>query len=209
MGPGKLADERNPIYFHDEDGVRAVDVGLSGEDYKTHLLRHNMEERGEELRLAYVALTRARHQAVIWWASAWYANDSPLGRLLFAQGPDGYVDWRGGRRPREDDALARFEKVAELAPHAVTIEPARLGMPTRWSPDLDADAALDRARFERRIDTAWRRTSYSALTAAAHDAIVASEPEEAGVTDEPPLPPCRPPPSCRSRRWPAAHSSAR
>jgi len=182
---GKLADERNPIYFHDEDGVRAVDVGLTGEDYKAHLLRHNMEERGEELRLAYVALTRARHQAVIWWASAWYANDSPLGRLLFAQRPDGYVDWRGGRRPREDDALARFEQVAERAPHAVSVEPARLSTPAYWTRPLDPDAVLDRARFERRIDTAWRRTSYTALTSAAHDAIVASEPEEAGVTDEP------------------------
>ncbi len=182
---GGLAKPGTPVYFHDEDGRRAVDVGLSGEGYQAHLLAHNMEERGEELRLAYVALTRARHQAVIWWASAWYANDSPLGRLLFAQGAEGYVDWRGGRRPREADARARFEQVAQLAPHAVSVEPARVSLPAHWSPALDVNAALDRARFERGIDTAWRRTSYSALTAAAHDAIVASEPEETGVTDEP------------------------
>ena len=30
-----------------------------------------VEQRGEDLRLAYVALTRARHQAVVWWAPAW------------------------------------------------------------------------------------------------------------------------------------------
>ncbi len=182
---GRLADEGQPVYFHDDEGQRAIDVGLAGDEYQAHLHQHNVEERGEELRLAYVALTRARHRAVIWWASAWYARDSPLGRLLFAQDVDGNVAWQGARRPREDDALARFEKIAELAPHAVSVEPARLGMPARWSPALDADAVLERARFERRIDTAWRRTSYSALTAAAHDAVVASEPEQAGVTDEP------------------------
>jgi exodeoxyribonuclease V beta subunit len=183
--PGRLADDGEPVYFHDESGRRAIDVGLSGSEYDTHLRRHNIEERGEELRLAYVALTRARHQAVIWWASAWYAKESPLGRLLFAQGPEGNVDWQGGRRPREDDALRRFEQVAAEAPHAVSVEPARLGLPARWSAAIDADATLDRARFERQIDTAWRRTSYTALTAAAHDALVASEPEDAGITDEP------------------------
>ncbi|MGH2871994.1 MAG: 3'-5' exonuclease, partial [Solirubrobacteraceae bacterium] len=182
---GRLADEGQPVYFHDDEGRRAIDVGLAGDEYANHLHQHNLEERGEELRLAYVALTRARHQAVIWWASAWYARDSPLGRLLFTQDASGNVGWQGFKRPREDDALARFEQVAALAPDAVAVEPARLGLPSRWSPSLDADAVLAPARFERRIDTAWRRTSYSALTAAAHDAIVASEPEEAGVTDEP------------------------
>ncbi|MDE3133797.1 MAG: hypothetical protein KGL15_07015, partial [Acidobacteriota bacterium] len=182
---GRLADEGQPVYFHDDEGRRAIDVGLSGDEYANHLHQHNVEERGEELRLAYVALTRARHQAVIWWASAWYARDSPLGRLLFTQDVSGNVGWQGFKRPREDDALARFSEVAALAPHAVAVEPARLGMPARWAPPLDADAVLAPARFERRIDTAWRRTSYSALTAAAHDALVASEPERAGVTDEP------------------------
>ena len=113
-------------------------------------------------------------------------SDSPLGRLLFAQDAEGNVDWQGGRRPREDDALAplRADRRAG-APRRLGRAGRGSGMPARWSPALDADAMLDRARFERRIDTAWRRTSYSALTAAAHDAIVASEPEEAGVTDEP------------------------
>ena len=136
-----------------------------------------------------MALTRARHQAVVWWASSWSANESPLGRLLFAQRSDGEVDWRGGRKPREADAEQRFEQIRELAPHAVAVESAALGMPLTWRPDLDADAVLERARFTRRLDSSWRRTSYTALTAAAHDALVTSEPERAGVFDEPEGPP--------------------
>jgi exodeoxyribonuclease V beta subunit len=182
---GRLADEGQPVYFHDDEGRRAIDVALSGDEYGVHLHQHNVEERGEELRLAYVALTRARHRAVIWWASGWFARESPLGRLLFAQDAEGNVGWQGFKRPREDDALARFEQIAALAPHAVSVEPARLGPREHWRPALDADARLAPAQFNRRIDTAWRRTSYSALTAAAHDAIVTSEPEESGITDEP------------------------
>ena len=187
--PGFMTREGSPVYFHDDDGERAIDIGLSGDGYKAHYLRHSIESRGEDLRLAYVALTRARHQAVIWWASSWSANESPLGRLLFAQRPDGEVDWRGGRKPREADAEQRFEEIRELAPHAVAVESATLGLPLSWRPELDADAVLERARFTRRLDSSWRRTSYTALTAAAHDALVTSEPERAGVLDEPEGPP--------------------
>ncbi len=182
---GKLPDEGRPVYFHDEHGQRAIDVALEGADYRAHLHQHQVEERGEELRLAYVALTRARHQVVIWWASSWYARDSPLGRLLFAQDADGHIDWQGRKRPREQDAHARLEEAQRAAPHAIALEPARLGAPVSWSPGLDREAPLERARFNRRIDTSWRRTSYSALTAGAHELPATTEPEDPGISDEP------------------------
>ncbi len=180
-----LEDIGQPVHFHDHDGQRAIDVGPSGAEYRAHLRQHHVEERGEELRLAYVALTRARHQAVVWWASSWHARDSPLGRLLFAQDADGTVRWEGQQRPREDDALARFDAVAAAAPHAVSIAPARPGLHAAWARSAADGIALDRARFERTLDSAWRRTSYSALTAAAHESLVTSEAEDPGVTDEP------------------------
>jgi exodeoxyribonuclease V beta subunit len=183
--PGRLAQEGSPVYFHDENGERSIDVGLSGDGYDSHLLSHNIEERGEDLRLAYVALTRARHQATIWWASAWTAKDSPLGRLLFAKRDDGSVDWQGGRRPREDDALHRFGEIAALAPDAISVEPARPMLSARFNPPADSDTGLERARFTRTLDTSWRRTSYTALTAVVHDAVIASEPEESVIADEP------------------------
>jgi len=42
---------------------------------------HVAEQRGEELRLAYVAITRARHQVVVWWARGYGSHDSALGHL--------------------------------------------------------------------------------------------------------------------------------
>ncbi|HLH47119.1 MAG TPA: hypothetical protein VKV25_08170, partial [Acidimicrobiales bacterium] len=44
------------------------------------------------------------------------------------------------------------------------------------------------AAFGRLLDLAWRRASYSSITAAAHGDAVASEPEDPGVADEPPAP---------------------
>jgi exodeoxyribonuclease V beta subunit len=46
-------------------------------------------------------------------------------------------------------------------------------------------AELDAASFSRDLDRRWRRTSYSDLTAGAHEAVVGSEPEADVVADEP------------------------
>src|SRR5581483_2472479 len=47
---------------------------------------------------------------------------------------------------------------------------------------------LAAARFDRRLDEWWRRTSYSDITAEAHEAMVASEPEQPVLADEPSVP---------------------
>jgi exodeoxyribonuclease V beta subunit len=46
-------------------------------------------------------------------------------------------------------------------------------------------AELTAARFDRHLDLRWRRTSYSDITSEAHDALVASEPEQPLLADEP------------------------
>ena len=70
------------------------------------------------------------------------------------------------------------------------IEPAGAGPVPRWQPAAEPAIDLRAAPFERRLDMGWRRTSYTALTAAAHDADpvegVSSEPEEPDLQDEPP-----------------------
>ena len=43
------------------------------------------ESAGEELRLTYVALTRAQSQVVTWWAPSWYAGNAGLTRLLLGR----------------------------------------------------------------------------------------------------------------------------
>ena len=70
------------------------------------------EEDGEELRLAYVALTRARHQAVIWWAGTRDTCTSPLSRLAFAREEDGTVRPRSDV-PSDEDAAERFRRLGE------------------------------------------------------------------------------------------------
>ncbi len=179
-----------PVAYHDPDAGdrRTIDVGLEGEDFDRHKEQHLIEERGEDLRLAYVALTRAKHQAVVWWAPSWNSRDSALGRLLFARTDDGTVPAIGRYTPSDKVAVERFEKLAGEAVGCISVERSRLAQPIAYSGPLRAPAELLAARFDRALDRRWRRTSFSDITSGAHEPRVASEPEELVLSDEPETP---------------------
>ncbi len=184
--PGWIPREPQPVFFHDPDAgdERVIDVGTDGPDFPRHRRQHEAEQRGEDLRLAYVALTRAQHQAVVWWAGSWDSRDSALGRLLFARDADGNVPPAGGSTPSDAMAVDRFEALAADAPGCISVERAAVGSASAWPGEPREAAELTAARFDRRLDRRWRRTSYSDITAGAHEARVASEPEERVVSDE-------------------------
>jgi exodeoxyribonuclease V beta subunit len=177
-----------PVTFHDAAGVRTIDVGLDGPQWKGHVAQHVDEQRGEDLRLAYVALTRAKHQAVVWWAGSFDSRNSALSRLLFARDGDGNVAASGAAVPSDETALARFRELA-----GVSVEVSALGPTVSWPGDVPATSALSASAFGRTLDWWWRRTSFSDITSGTYEPHVASEPEEPVVDDEsapvaPPVP---------------------
>ena len=182
-----LAREPEPIFFHEPAlaDARTIDVGLDGPDWNRHLQQHQAEQRGEDLRLAYVALTRARHQAVVWWAGSFDSRHSALSRLLFARRePSHDVPALGRYTPSDDEALKRLAELAARAPGCVSVETADPGAPLRWSSAAPSPAELTVAEFRRFIDLGWRRTSYSDIAGGSHDPLVSSEPEEGVLQDE-------------------------
>jgi len=182
-----ISRDAEPVFFHDPAAGfrRTIDVGLEGRAWSSHVRRHRLEQRGEDLRLAYVALTRAKHQAVIWWAGSYDSRNSPLGRLLFARDEAGNVAPDGGSTPTDAAAAERFRELAAVAPGRIRVERSSLERPTTWSPPVDTPVDLAAARFDRRLDLWWRRTSYTDITAEAHDLLVGSEPERPALSDEP------------------------
>jgi exodeoxyribonuclease V beta subunit len=179
-----------PVFFHDPEAgdTRTIDVSLQGADYDRHRDQFVSEQRGEDLRLAYVAVTRARHQVVLWWAGSWDSRNAPLTRLLFSADEHGDVAAQGTSTPSDAAFAAGVEKLAARAPGCVSLERASLRLPAAWSPPLPRPARLSASAFDRGLDLRWRRTSYSDLTATVHDSWVTSEPEEPLLSDEPAAP---------------------
>ena len=109
----------------------------------------------------------------MWWAGAWDSQHSPLGRLLLAKEPNGNVPADGGSIPPDAKVLARLEELQAVAPGCISVARSHVDGPQSWSPpSSDAPSELLAARFDRHLDLRWRRTSYSDITAAAHDPLV-------------------------------------
>jgi exodeoxyribonuclease V beta subunit len=186
---GAKNPQQSTLLLHDPDGSRVLDVGgPDGPGYEARKEVAEAEDAGEELRLLYVALTRAMCQVVLWWAPSGQAAGAPLHRLLLGR-TDGDAEPAARVKVPDDDAvLPRL--VAWGWPDEIAIEPVSAVTPLRWGPAVEEPPALAAAEFRRTLDTAWRRTSYTGLTAAVHDAPrVTSEPEQPERTDEPTEPP--------------------
>ena len=172
------------VSFHDGD-QRCLHIGgKNSPELSSAQMAADQEALGEELRLTYVALTRAQSQVVAWWAPSWDEPNGGLSRLLRGRA-------RGDSRvplvcdpPKITCAdartmLRRWEEVGALViEDSVPVAPTEL-------PPATLPAGLDVRHFHRGIDTAWRRTSYSGLVRAAEDAVgVSSEPETVELDDE-------------------------
>jgi exodeoxyribonuclease V beta subunit len=162
---------------------RVLDLGgRDGSTWRASRAQASLEDCGEQLRLLYVAATRAQSQVVAWWAPTTNAKNSALHRVLF------------GRRPGEatvpdvctplDDAtslqiLAQWQRIG--GPVVERVIPRAVPEPLVEEP---AGPLVVRT-FDREVDATWRRTSYTGLTRDDHAApAVGSEAPEVGKDDE-------------------------
>ena len=182
--PSWIPDDSFPR-FHDPDNDERRTIDLSGTNAPTRR-RYIAEERGEDLRLLYVALTRAQHQAVLWWAGSAGSKDSSLSRLTVDREADGTVPAWGSATPSDAAMTALLCDLAARAPGRISVEVADLaGDAGAYAPDAPALTDLEVEHFDRQLDRRWRRTSYSAITAGQHEGPrVGSEPDTPVIDDE-------------------------
>lgn len=192
------------VIFQDPiSGGRTIDVA-PGEGWPTKAeaarrkAEAEAEARGENLRLAYVGLTRAEHQSIVWWAPVYRSNTTGLARLLFARHRTGEIDpdrWAAPtvRLPGDTDVpdvLARtFDRSDGIVAIAVTNLAGDPAIPPTAHHNLDEPGSLQIATFDRKLDRSSRRWSFSAISdgarAGGHDPSDGTM-GDAGVGDEPP-----------------------
>ena len=163
---------RVPIVHRDGSGRTVVDVGSPAEQDAKGAAR--AEDLGEQLRLLYVAATRAEHRLVLWW---WPLSarrrqpgycESATSKVLFCpENPD-------GPRVRADLDAPKLDLKA--LPAALDTAVGRLGdgaawamvpddpQPVDWTDDDTGDVDPRRRVFTGDVDRAWTRASYTALT---------------------------------------------
>ena len=160
------------VSVYEDEGVRYVDSAPSiawvdnDLDQTERKRRDKIESEGDELRLLYVAVTRAQHQLVIWWGRSPkdYALKGPLARVLFGSTEDLQQD------TKVDDETAReklTELVKRLGPNVSFDELTKWVDGRHWeAPTPEVSGVLNAEPFpEREIERdAWYRWSYSSLS---------------------------------------------
>jgi exodeoxyribonuclease V beta subunit len=106
-----LAQEKQRILFHDVAHEQQLTLDLGSSNMDHHRTLAQREELAEELRLMYVALTRARHRCYVYWGKVKDADVSAPA-YLFHQPPE--KDWGGGE-DRRSGLMDRFKGLSDAA----------------------------------------------------------------------------------------------
>ncbi len=147
-------EESEHVAFHDAEGRRALDLGSA--EHGAAVKRALEERRTEDLRLLYVALTRARHQCSIVWGGFRDAESSPLGRFL-APGVD--LD--------DDEAIVRrLDRLCVRSAGRIALRRLSLAPSPPLRAATPAAGGLAPRAFRRgKLDESWRTSSFTALAA--------------------------------------------
>jgi exodeoxyribonuclease V beta subunit len=126
------------------------------------------------------------------WAPGGSTRNAPLHRFLFgSRDAAGEIPDTVAVAEKDHVARARLDELAASAGGTISVETALPERPAAWRPPSPSYPSLAVRGFDRTLDTAWVRTSYSGLTAGLHDlpAVhgVGSEAEQPGTVDEPEL----------------------
>ncbi|MBX3126841.1 MAG: UvrD-helicase domain-containing protein [Polyangiaceae bacterium] len=146
--------------FHDDAGRATLDLDIDARGRKPNLERAAWESFAEEVRVAYVALTRAKHRTVVIWGGHNEMGSSGGAWLLHPTSLGANEVPAGNRLSKHSDAelLAELEAVAAgCADIAVReVPPHHDARYEAAAPS--ADRKFSARDIERRI-SAWQRTS--------------------------------------------------
>jgi exodeoxyribonuclease V beta subunit len=202
-----LAAARDVVYQDPETGRRTYDIANAAQWPTEAVARDrvqlaNDEALWENLRLLYVALTRAEHRTLLWWTPSYKSDLTGLARVLFAR-KDGEIDAElfahgGIRLPSDSETAALLAPLFARAGDAVEVVatgpsdgPVEVWVDPEPSP-MGKD--LELASLGRIPERARRRWSFSAISSRAKDAELDPGDEtlgDAGARDEPEDPPAQ------------------
>jgi exodeoxyribonuclease V beta subunit len=164
------------VYQDPVSGRRTFDVsgGAAWPDEAAGAERKALAEHetlGEDLRLLYVALTRAVHHAIVWWSRTPESHRSGLAHVLFAR-RHGEIDEaaytvRDVVLPDDADTLAELQPtLARSGGTMVAAVHGRSAATTSWHRpgEPTAHPTLALARLTRRPDRSRHRWSFTAVT---------------------------------------------
>ncbi|MFH0922419.1 MAG: exodeoxyribonuclease V subunit beta [Fibrobacterota bacterium] len=181
---------RDMVAFHSEtDGRLSIDLG--SDEIDAHIRLAENDQLAENLRLLYVALTRAKNRCYLYWGRFNTAETSAPAYLLHHPTtftPGRIVEELGVHMRALSSAqmLERLRGIAAGSNGAIVLDDAPLFSVAPWQAAHSTKARPPLPEFSAALPRDWRVTSFSSLTrTAAHfDTTLDDEGLPAPVTEE-------------------------
>lgn len=159
---------KEPLVFHDQSDGMGLILDLGSGDEATHRAMARREELAENLRLFYVALTRAKCRVYLMWGRFNGAETSAPAYLLHAphvEPPDVPVGALAAhfKQLTNDDLLSNAKALLKGSHAEVEVVGEPTGAGERFSPLFEETQIQGPRRFAGRIDRQWRVSSFSSL----------------------------------------------
>lgn len=149
---GRPSPSNGPLTFHDRDSLRlTVDLGTGIEEHRRWA---EQEQLAEELRLLYVAMTRAKSCCLFCWGRVRGLERTALSYLL-----------HNATCPVDDAALTADLEALNSREPLLALHPFPAEFGTHRLVSTTEIPSLQPAIFRGRINPGWTMTSYSRLSA--------------------------------------------
>lgn len=167
---GSLIDERE-ILFHDTDKNETLTLDLGSEHFGTHLAIAQNERLAENLRLLYVAITRAIHKCYLVWGRFNTAETSAIAYLLHYKGqPEDILKENlltslkeDILEKKEEDLLEDLKQLSAKSEGVIKIVPLPSEDAVKYLSGGDKREGLSCRHFSGKIETTWNISSFSHL----------------------------------------------
>ena len=158
--------------FHDPQSQNGLTLAIGPEIDPVHQQLALEEALAENLRLMYVALTRARQRCYLVWGCIRGTELSAPAYLLHGpQAAGASMGWTGALQTAmagmtDSRLIAELQDLADSSEGTIALSALPESVPLLYRAKADAGGPLAHRRFERRLSRAWRIASFSAMTAA-------------------------------------------
>lgn len=208
---GFRPDSKGGFFFHQQTpgDKTALIFDAGSPDLEKNRRRAGQEEMAENLRLLYVALTRAVHRCYLLWGPISGAETSAPAYLLhqgaFADASPDPADETGKNLVQntaarflglsDQEILSDLQDLAAAAAGTIRIETV-YELPGRWLQSLaERNIPLRSRNFNGAIASDWRISSFSSLAAARSPVIATMQTEQDNVLDRDAIPVVQPMPA--------------
>ena len=162
-------DAKPPLFFHnpEENNHKTMDLGT--EDLQLHATIAEREQLAEQMRLLYVAMTRAKYRCYVGWGQLKSAEKSSLGYLLHAQHQPSGDSGLTINYPATLESATITSDLASLVDQAdggILVEPLTEQRQSGYAGQASVHQSSLKAHiFTGNIDRTWCISSFSNITA--------------------------------------------